>query len=98
MIWGAVGFSSQQEHVLDHRRKAFQGPEFDGINLQVMEGDPGEAIAPYAQKISAELILIPFHGRKDLSRLNHWQCGGAGGATSSLSGTDSPASIQLQSK
>jgi len=88
MIWGAVGFSSQQEHVLDHRRKAFQGPEFDGINLQVMEGDPGEAIAPYAQKISAELILIPYH----------WQCGGAGGATSSLSGTDSPASIQLQSK
>jgi len=69
MIWGAVDFSSRQEHVLDHMRTVFQGPEFDGINLQAMEGDPGDAIALYAQKISAELILIPSHGRKGLSRL-----------------------------
>jgi len=69
MIWGAVDFSSWQEHVLNHMRKAFQGPGLDGINLQVMEGDPGEAITLYAQKISAELVLIPSHGRKGLSRL-----------------------------
>jgi len=56
MIWGAAHFSSWQEHVLDHMRKAFEGTEFDGINLQVIEGAPGEAIALYA---GAELVFIP---------------------------------------
>lgn len=43
---------------------AFPGPELDGVSVRrvVLEGDPARAIADFAAKEDASLIVMPTHG------------------------------------
>ena len=41
---------------------------YEGINIEVAVGDPSTTIVDYAQKIKADLIIMPSHGRKGVSR------------------------------
>lgn len=46
--------------------------KYDGIQVEVAFGSPGESITDYARRVSAELIVMPSHGRRGLS---HWLLG-----------------------
>ena len=41
---------------------------FEKVDFQVRFGDPGREIAAFAEKLHAELIVMPSHGRTGLSR------------------------------
>lgn len=66
------------ETVDDESRKKFALNEMEGklaeigasdVNREVWIGDAGHAVADYAEKIDAGLIVIPSHGRRGLTRL-----------------------------
>lgn len=57
-----------------HARTAFlertaATPARQGVNFDVLFGDPGHEIAEFARRTQAELIVIPSHGRTGLTRL-----------------------------
>ncbi len=41
---------------------------YEGIKIQVEIGDPSTKIVDYAEKIKTDLIIMPSHGRKGVSR------------------------------
>lgn len=41
---------------------------YEGINIKVTIGDPSTKIVDYAEEIDADLIVMPSHGRKGVSR------------------------------
>jgi nucleotide-binding universal stress UspA family protein len=68
-VWGVVDPQSRIEQmraVLDQR---LADAKYSGINKTVLLGEPAHAIADFAQEKSAELIVIPSHGRTGLTRL-----------------------------
>jgi nucleotide-binding universal stress UspA family protein len=38
--------------------------EYPGVQIRVESGEPGEAIADYAESVDADLIVMTSHGRK----------------------------------
>jgi len=42
--------------------------EYPGIQILVDSGEPGEAIAHYAQSIDADLIVMTSHGRRGMKQ------------------------------
>jgi nucleotide-binding universal stress UspA family protein len=50
-------------------RKTIAGPQYAKVQFSAVIGDAGREIVDYAQKASAELIVIPSHGRTGLKRL-----------------------------
>ncbi len=42
---------------------------YEGISIEVKIGDPSNTIVDYAKEIEADLIIMPSHGRKGVSRL-----------------------------
>ena len=44
-------------------------PRYRGCRIDVAFGDPGHEIADYAERIGADLIVLPSHGRSGLRRL-----------------------------
>ena len=39
------------------------------VTREIAFGDPGEEIAAYAERIGADLIVMPSHGRRGISRI-----------------------------
>jgi nucleotide-binding universal stress UspA family protein len=44
-------------------------PRYEGVNIRIDFGDPGQQIAAFARDIHADLIVLPSHGRTGLARL-----------------------------
>jgi nucleotide-binding universal stress UspA family protein len=69
VIWSTVDDAGR----LAHAREALQGQltdaRYQGIDICVEFGDPGQQIAQYAQQQAADLIVLPSHGRTGLKRL-----------------------------
>lgn len=59
-----VGSASRQR-LADY----LQQHHFAGVTQDVRFGDPGTAVADYAQKQSADLIVIPSHGYHGFKRM-----------------------------
>lgn len=49
-------------------RASKKNPRYDGHHLVVAFGNAGAEIAAYAERIEADLIVLPSHGRTDLRR------------------------------
>lgn len=69
VIWDAVDDVSRCADV----RKALAGrlvsEMHQRIDVEVVVGDPGQEIADYAERIGADLITLPSHGRTGLAHL-----------------------------
>jgi nucleotide-binding universal stress UspA family protein len=50
-------------------QKTLAGPQYAKVQFSAAIGDAGREIVDYAQKVGAELIVIPSHGRTGLKRL-----------------------------
>lgn len=68
-LWAAVDEASRQRHTEQALRQRLAGTGQQGVRVAVLFGDPGHEIADYAQQVKAELIVLPSHGRRGLSRL-----------------------------
>jgi nucleotide-binding universal stress UspA family protein len=69
MVWAAVDNGERQKRALEGLRGQFAADEFAGIDITVRIGDPGQEITDFAAEISADLIVIPSHGRRGVKRL-----------------------------
>lgn len=68
VLWETINDQTRQESV---ERVFYQrcSPLVDqGLQFQVVIGDPGLEIVNYAQKQAIDLIVIPSHGRTGISR------------------------------
>lgn len=69
VIWGTVDDESRSRHVNEALRERLADPKYNGVDINVAFGDPGNEIAEYAERIEADLIMLPSHGRTGIRRL-----------------------------
>jgi nucleotide-binding universal stress UspA family protein len=63
MIWDVVDNEARQRDAT----KAFH--DYHKADIHIAIGDPGLEIAAYAEKLKADLIVMPSHGRSGVPRL-----------------------------
>ena len=68
-IWGVVDPTARIESARNALRAKLTDDKYSAVLLEVILGDPAEGIASYAEQSSAQLIVIPSHGRRGLTRL-----------------------------
>jgi nucleotide-binding universal stress UspA family protein len=69
VIWHSIDDTARQHHAEQALRERFGDAKYQGMHFEVAFGDPGHEIAGYADRIQADLIIIPSHGRTGISRL-----------------------------
>ena len=69
VVWDTIDNESRCTHALEALRDQLSHPKYQQLQLGCLVGDPGHAIADEAKKRNADLIVMPSHGRRGLSRL-----------------------------
>jgi len=69
VIWETIDDEARRRHAEAAFRERFAKTPFEKVDFQVRFGDPGREIAAFAEKLHADLIVMPSHGRTGLSRL-----------------------------
>jgi nucleotide-binding universal stress UspA family protein len=69
IIWANVADDARQQQGERALREKLPGPKYDKVHMMVRVGDAGHEVADYAQEISADLIIVPSHGRRGISHL-----------------------------
>jgi nucleotide-binding universal stress UspA family protein len=69
VIWNSIDDNSRRRHAEQALRERLTDAKYVQLNLHIAFGDPGHAVADFAQQNRAELIVLPSHGRRGLSRL-----------------------------
>ena len=69
IIWHTIDDTSRVEHAEEALAKALANAGYAGVKITVQFGDPGYEIARYAEEISADLVVIPSHGRSGITRI-----------------------------
>ncbi len=58
----------RKQKVQDFLQNKLSEMGYEGIKIQVEIGDPSTKIVDYAENIETDLIIMPSHGRKGVSR------------------------------
>jgi nucleotide-binding universal stress UspA family protein len=69
VIWETIDDEARRRHAQAAFRERFAKSPFEKVDFEVRFGDPGREIAGFAEKLNADLIVMPSHGRTGLSRL-----------------------------
>ena len=69
MVWETIDDQSRCKHALDALKDQLSDTKYQQLHLECVVGDPGHCIADEAKKRNADLIVMPSHGRRGLSRL-----------------------------
>ena len=69
VLWEAWESQKRHQHAEEELRKFLAGEQYAGLQLHVFVGDPGQEITALAERLHAELIVLPSHGRTGLKRL-----------------------------
>ncbi|MEM9980447.1 MAG: universal stress protein, partial [Cyanobacteria bacterium P01_D01_bin.2] len=67
-MWDTVSDDDRKQKVREFTRGKLSEMGYDGIHIEVVIGDTTSKIVDYAQEIDADLIVMPSHGRKGVSR------------------------------
>jgi nucleotide-binding universal stress UspA family protein len=67
--WQMLDNENRQRHAEEALRKRLGDAKYEKLQIEVDFGDPGYRIAEFAQRINADLIVTPTHGRTGLKRL-----------------------------
>ncbi len=68
-VWDTVDTKSRTEFAERSLRERLSGPQYENLTYKFALGDPGHEIASYAERVEADLIVLPSHGRTGLSHL-----------------------------
>src|SRR5437870_1527707 len=63
VIWNTADEASRRHHAEQALRERLAEIKCDAVNVEIAFGDPGHEIANYAQRIGADIIAMPSHGR-----------------------------------
>jgi nucleotide-binding universal stress UspA family protein len=69
VVWGEINDENRSQHVKAALLKYLPADPAPAMHLEVAFGDAGFRIADYAERIAADLIVIPSHGRTGIERL-----------------------------
>jgi nucleotide-binding universal stress UspA family protein len=69
VVWQVVNEDTVEQHVRESMDEKLPKSKYGGIHREVAFGSPGATIASYAERIGADLIVIPSHGRTGLARI-----------------------------
>lgn len=68
VIWSSIDNSGRIHHAEEAIKKQLSDAKYQEVNVDVEIGDPGHEVSEYAKKVSAELIVLPSHGRTGIKR------------------------------
>ncbi|MEZ6072760.1 MAG: universal stress protein [Pirellulales bacterium] len=69
VIWSTIDDPSRARHAEQAIHERLEEHGLKQAQVAIAFGDPGREIAEYAQKASAELIVLPSHGRTGITRM-----------------------------
>jgi nucleotide-binding universal stress UspA family protein len=69
VVWKTTSPEVRTQHVETALRSRLTDPKYKGLNYHVGFADPGHEIVDLAQRLEADLIVMPSHGRTGLKRL-----------------------------
>ena len=67
-MWNTLDDEQRKQKVNDFLAQKLGKIEYKKVKIKVALGDPSTEIIDYAKEISADLIVLPSHGRKGISR------------------------------
>lgn len=67
--WQLIDNENRRRHAEEAIRSRLTDKKYEQVQIDVDFGDPGYRIAEFAEKIGAELIVTPSHGRAGLQRI-----------------------------
>jgi nucleotide-binding universal stress UspA family protein len=68
-VWIEIDNANRAERTTEVLRQRLSGEKYEQVQIEIEFGDPGYRIADFAQRVAAELIVIPSHGRTGLGRM-----------------------------
>ena len=68
VVWGEVSDESREKAVKESFDKLLSERNISGVTVNIRFGNPGLEIAEFAEKIDADLIVIPSHGYHGIKR------------------------------
>ncbi len=69
VVWGQIDTTTRIADCRKSLHATLEKHRCEGVTVHVALGDAGSEIAELADKIPAELIVMPSHGRSGISRL-----------------------------
>ena len=69
VIWQTIDDAGRCQHAKDALIEELKKRQWDGMNVDVLIGDPGHEIADYAKELDAGLVVVASHGRGALRHL-----------------------------
>jgi len=69
MIWDMVDNEARARDATRAFREGFAASPFHKSDFHISFGDPGQEIAAFAERLNADLIVMPSHGRSGMTRL-----------------------------
>jgi nucleotide-binding universal stress UspA family protein len=67
--WAQIDNELHSQRAEDAIRQRLADPKYERVQIDIEFGDPGYRIADFAQRIGAELVVTPSHGRTGLERI-----------------------------
>lgn len=68
LIWNTLDDAMRKQNVQENLSARLEKPEYQGIQITVKVGHIIEEIVDFAKEKNADLIVIPTHGRRGISR------------------------------
>ncbi len=68
-IWLEIDNANRVRHATEALRKRLSDARYEKLQIEIEFGDAGYRIADFAQRIGADLIVTPSHGRTGLERV-----------------------------
>jgi len=68
-VWGVIDPQARVGQIEKMLKEKLAGDKYKGVQIAVLLGEAAHGIANYAQEKSADLIVIPSHGRTGITRL-----------------------------
>jgi nucleotide-binding universal stress UspA family protein len=64
-----VDESGRRQRAVEEVRDQLSDEKFTQVDMDIEIGDPGRGVADFAERIGADLIVIPSHGRTGLAHM-----------------------------
>jgi nucleotide-binding universal stress UspA family protein len=68
VVWQTIDNENRAKHAKEAIGQWLSSP-YQHVELDIEFGDPGHQVADYAQRVSADLIVISSHGRTGIKRM-----------------------------
>ena len=69
VAWQTIDDQTRRTQAEIAFRERMSDPRYAKVQMHILIGDPGREITDLAQNLGVELIVMPSHGRRGLSRL-----------------------------